>query len=374
MSDNPQIIKEFLELVKIDAVSFNERLIVDAVINKLLDIGCSIVVEDDSGFHIGGNSGNVYALFEGKLPGCLLFSAHLDRTPNGFGIKPQFSGTKITSDGTTILAADDIAGVVAILDGLRRIKSNNTPHCTVEIVFTVAEEVYLSGSQTFDFSKILAKFGYVMDSSGPLGRIVSSAPSDAQLTLKVYGKTAHAGAEPERGKNAIIAASKILANLSDGRIDHETTANISSFHAGGEATNVVCDYAEIKGEARSRDHEKLSNYINYFYRQCNEVAESFGVVVEANHFVPYHCFEVDKDSICIRLAVETLQNMGIKPTIQPGGGGMDANRFYEHGIECVGLATGYYLNHTTREYINSNDLILSGILVENLIKNYSFSV
>lgn len=374
MSDHPEIIKEFLELIQLDAVSFNERKVADAVKGKLYEIGCEEIIEDNAGSLIDGNSGNIYAVFPGELPGFLLFSAHLDRIPGGFVIKPQFSDSLITTDGSTILAADDIAGVVAILDGLRRIKKKGTAHCTVEIVFTVAEEVFLSGSKFFDFSMIRSKIGYVLDSSGPIGRIVSSAPSDAQLSIKVHGKTAHAGAEPERGKNAIIIASRILADLLDGRIDHETTANISSFHAGGEATNIVCDYAEIKGEARSRDHEKLKNHINYFYRHCREVADNLGARIEVEHFLPYHCFAVDNESLCVQLAEGTLQKMGIQPVIQPGGGGMDANRFNEHGIECIGLATGYNRNHTTREYINTNDLILSGVLVEELIKNYSSSL
>jgi tripeptide aminopeptidase len=176
----------------------------------------------------------------------------MDRVENGLGIRPQMRDGVITSGGSTILAADDLAGVSAILDGMRRTKESGRPHCSVEIVFTVSEEIHLEGSRHFDFGRIQSGFGFVFDSSGPVGRIVNSAPSAAQLTIETYGKKAHAGAEPEKGKNALLGMAKILCDIKDGRLDFETTANYAVCSVGDAATNIVCDYAKVLGEVRSR--------------------------------------------------------------------------------------------------------------------------
>ncbi|HBG02349.1 MAG TPA: peptidase M20, partial [Firmicutes bacterium] len=76
--------------------------------------------------------------------------AHMDRVRPGFGIKPQLKDGVIRSDGTTILAADDVAGIVAILEALRIIKEQKLPHGRIEILFTVAEEGGLFGAKSLD--------------------------------------------------------------------------------------------------------------------------------------------------------------------------------------------------------------------------------
>ena len=105
-----RLVDEFLELVQIDSAPKNERLIADALLAKLRSLGLT-VTEDDSGAKIGGNAGNILGVLEGeKAAPPLLFCAHMDRVHPGFGIQPQLKGGLITSDGTTILAADDVAG------------------------------------------------------------------------------------------------------------------------------------------------------------------------------------------------------------------------------------------------------------------------
>ena len=160
-----RIIDEFFELVSIDAISRNEREIADSVKVKLAELGCR-VEEDDAATHIGGNTGNIYAVLDGTIEGSILLSAHLDRVANGYGIKPRIDGSRIVSDRTTILAADDISGVVAILDGVRRIKESGKPHPRIEIVFTVCEENGVLGSKYLDYSKIKSKVRLCIGFSG----------------------------------------------------------------------------------------------------------------------------------------------------------------------------------------------------------------
>ena len=109
------IVEEFIELAEIDTVSRQERAMVDALKGKLEALGCT-VREDDTASKVDGTAGNLIAVLEGQTEGSVLLAAHVDRVQNGFGIKPQVRDGKIVSDGTTVLAADDLSGVAAMLD------------------------------------------------------------------------------------------------------------------------------------------------------------------------------------------------------------------------------------------------------------------
>ena len=366
-----RIIDEFLELVKIPSPSGGEREMADVLKKKLKGLGLS-AREDGAGAGFGGNAGNLLAVLPAS-PGmenreAVLFSAHMDRVPNGDEIRPVFTGDgRLTSDGTTILAADDLAGVCAVLDGLRRVREKNVPHGRVEILFTVSEELGLRGAKNFDYSQLCAKHGYCLDSSGRLGRVVTAAPAIDKLHIRVSGKSAHAGASPEKGINAIRAAAAFLAGVRDGRLDEESTANYGIVRAG-KATNVICDLAEITGEARSRDPAKLRAYEEYAENFLKESVRVFGAQAQLRVEENHGAFRVPAEDRSVVLACRALKNLGIAPYPEAGGGGMDANLMNGHGIAAVGIATGYEKNHTEQEELFLQDLRMSGALTEELIR------
>lgn len=152
------MLKEFLELVQIPVQSRDERKIADVVKQKLIDLGLT-VEEDNAGEKLGGNTGNLIGRLAGAsdVPSILL-SAHLDRVRNSGAIHPVVNEAEdlIKSDGTSILAADDVSGLCAVLDGLRRVKESGKPHGPVEVVFSVCEEIGVQGSGQLDFSKLKA--------------------------------------------------------------------------------------------------------------------------------------------------------------------------------------------------------------------------
>ena len=153
------MLKEFLELIQIPVQSRDERKIADVVKQKLLDLGLT-VEEDKAGEKLGGNTGNLIGRLAGasEVPSILL-SAHLDRVRNSGAIHPVVNEAEdlIKSDGTSILAADDVSGLCAVLDGLRRVKESGKPHGPVEVVFSVCEEIGVQGSGQLDFSKLKSK-------------------------------------------------------------------------------------------------------------------------------------------------------------------------------------------------------------------------
>ncbi|NLK20429.1 MAG: M20/M25/M40 family metallo-hydrolase [Synergistaceae bacterium] len=369
---HPAIINDFLELVQIDAASLNERAVADAVTAKLKEIGCSVWEDPESARALGGNAGNLYAVLDGGLEGSILFSSHLDRVANGIGIKPVFSDGRIVSRGT-ILAADDLSGVAAIIDGLRRVKESGEKHSRVEVVFTVCEEKGILGSLHLDYSRIKSKTAYVLDSPGRIGRVINSAPSRVSIAIEIKGRAAHAGNAPEQGINAVAVGARILTSIKEGRIDGESTANFSTFEASGP-TNIVTAKAVIVGEARSRNHAKLENYLAELGAVCKKVASETGAEITVDVTHNYRSFLTPESSETIGLIGRVFDDMGIQMKVEPGGGGMDANRLSANGIECVGVATGYAKNHTPDEFLVAEDLVRSGELVQRLISAYSSSI
>ena len=371
-----KILDEFMELVGISSPTGDERRMADTLKQKLFEIGCE-VQEDDAGRALGGTAGNVIARLKGEGGRPVLLSAHMDRVPNGDGIICKVDGDRIVSAGDTILAADDVSGICAILDGLRRVVKSGRPHGGVEIVFTVHEERLAMGGKFLDYNLISARNAYCFDSPGRIGRIISSAPYKVQFFVDVFGKQAHAGNEPERGVNAVVCASKCLYDIQDGRIDEETTANWAVFRAGSMedreqvVTNVVCDHAEICGEARSRNKEKLDAYVSYVKEHFRAALECTPAEYTLTVKECFDGFSVPPEDPTVSILAAELRAMGITPVIEGGGGGMDANRLNARGIRCVGVATGYRFNHSTREELFIDDLVLAGELVERLVMAYA---
>ncbi len=287
---NERMLQEFIELVTTDAVSGQEAQVAAKLTKKLEKLGFAVTM-DRAGQVFPGDCGNLTAIRAGDLPGALFLSAHMDRVPNGFGIKPVERDGFLYSDGTTILAADDISGVCAILEGIRQVLAEGKPLPRLEILFSVQEETAF-GSKAADYSPFQAKLGYIFDSSGPAGRFVNGAPGGYNLDVDIIGRASHAGAAPEKGINAAKVLCDLVSSLPQGRIDPETTANFPILSTGTTARNVVCDSAHLSGEARSRDQEKLRAYVDRFLERCRELEQETGAAVKARAIEDYPAFLV----------------------------------------------------------------------------------
>ncbi|MDR2006701.1 MAG: M20/M25/M40 family metallo-hydrolase, partial [Acidaminococcales bacterium] len=320
--DTHRMVQEFIELVSTDAASKNERLVADKLIKKLAEIGLDIH-EDDAGKTIGGNTGNIIATMQGTRPGHLMLCAHMDRVEPGMGIRPQITEDgHIASDGKTILAADNIAGVVIILEALRRVKESGQAHPTVEVIFTVCEEIGLAGSRYLDYSRIQSKMGYVFDTSGNVGRVVSRAPFKGVVTVEVFGKAAHAGNFPERGVNAIMAAAHILDGVKEGRLSDTATSNFGCIN-GGSNIGTVCDYVVIRGELRNHSLQGLKDYYAYIEEYCNKRIQDTNATCELSLTMDYDGFVVQDYDPCMKLLIKVMEKMRIPPFVVAGMGGMD---------------------------------------------------
>ncbi len=368
MVNKDRLVNEFVELVKIDSLSLKEREMCDTLKKKLEALGYS-PVEDDAGQKLGGQCGNIICTVKGnkEVPAVLL-TAHMDTVVPGIGKKPVIDGDIIRSDGTTILGGDDAAGIAIILEVLKVLKEQNIPHGDIQIAFTIAEEIGLQGSKNMDFSKIYAKYGFILDSDGKIGCAAVKAPSQNKIHAVIKGKAAHAGMEPENGISAFSIMSDAIASMKLGRIDEETTANIGTVH-GGVATNIVCDRVEIEGEARSRQASKLEAQTEHM-RQCFEkAAEKWGGQVEFIAELEYPSFSIDTDSEIIQIMEKAAGESGFAFEAITTGGGSDTNIINSKGIQAVDMSIGMTKVHSVNEQISITDMENATVYLISILKN-----
>ena len=362
--------QEFMDLVTTDSASGKEEAIAQKLMPKLEELGFT-VSRDNAGDLFGGECGNVIGIREGELDGAILLSSHMDRVPNGFGIKPVEKDGIVYSDGTTILAADDLSGVVAILEGVRGALAAGKPLPRIEIVFSVGEELNLWGAKGMDVSMLKSRIGYMFDSPGRTGRVINGAPGRYDLDVEIFGKPAHAGNEPEKGIDAAKIMCDMISTLKQGRLDFESTANFPILKTGSTARNVVCDYAMFQGETRSRSRQKLLDYVAYFEDHCKKVAEAAGAEIKITKYEGFLPFLIPEDDEVMVVVKKACEAVGIECKVEVGGGGMDANIYNAKGMFTVGVATGYSKNHTKNEQLILEDYYKSGELAQKIIETYA---
>lgn len=296
-----------------------------------------------------------------------MFSAHMDTVRPGIGKKAirREDGT-ITSDGTTVLGADDAAGVAEILEMLRLIREFHIPHPDIEILFSVAEELYSQGCQVFDYTKIRSRKAYVMDLSGPVGRAAVAAPSIISLKIRINGKTAHAGFCPEEGIHAILIAGRAISRIRNGHVDADTTVNLGTIQ-GGTGRNIVPDLVEITGEIRSMDHNKALGQVETIRWIFEEEAANMGGTAEVKSVTEIQAYRIQADELVVTQFQAACRELGLSGELEDTFGGSDNNHFVVHGIRGIVVANAMNEVHTTKEYTSVWELTRATELILKIV-------
>jgi tripeptide aminopeptidase len=355
----------FLELVRIDSLSRRELDVAQRLRREVESVGASCRF-DNAGERVRGNTGNLIAKLPGNVTGVppFLLAAHMDTVAPGEGVKPIVEGDLIRTDGTTVLGGDDKSGCAVICEVLHRLRESEIPHGPIEAVFTICEEIGLQGARNLDLALIAAREGLVYDSDAP-GYLVVRAPSAVSISFTVKGLEAHAGVAPERGLSAIKIAATAIAGMRLGRIDDETTANLGVIK-GGRAGNIIPADVTVRGEARSRNAAKLQAQVDHMIACFTEAVAGASVVIDGKRFTPslehsvhraYDGMDIGDDAPLVKKVLEAAQRLGRAIEPQGTGGGCDANIFNQRGIVAANLGTGMREIHTTREWLDVNDMI-----------------
>lgn len=367
MINQERIVNTFLTYVQIDSESLEEKDFALKVAEDFKTLGAEISF-DKAGEIVGGTIGNLYCKICGDSSlEPILMSAHMDTVKPGKGIHPIIQENIIKTDGTTILGSDDKAGIVCILEALRYAKENKINHPPIEVIFTIAEEIGLKGSQNLDYSKINAKKGVVLDSGGDAGKIIIAAPGQLKLTGTFIGKSAHAGVAPEKGISSIQIAAHAISNMKLLRIDEETTANIGTL-SSNYATNIVPERIKIFGEARSRDNAKLKAQGEHMMKCIQDACKKFGGKFEGELIHSYSGYKYTEDNTFIKELKMACETAGLTPKFAVSGGGSDVNNMIEKGISAVNIGCGMDKVHTVNEQISIDNLVNTTKFLIELIR------
>ncbi|MFH1151325.1 MAG: M20/M25/M40 family metallo-hydrolase [Actinomycetota bacterium] len=347
----------FQELVRIDSEPRSEGKMC-AFLKEFFSHAGLTVHEDTGAAANGGECGNLVVRVPAgafsPLPPVML-NAHMDSVVPSRGVFPLDIGDRFTSLGETVLGADCKAGLAVLMTCAEWLLSAGLGHRSLELVFTVQEEIGLAGAKNMDMSLVDGEWAVVLDGSGPVGGIVVEAPGQEQITFTVRGRGAHAGIEPEKGVNAIACAAKAISTLQLGRLDERTTANVGVFR-GGEAVNIVPDLVTVQAEVRGHDDERLRSERDAMVLAFARAAEESGCGLETEVERSFERFRLDASSTPVRFLAPAMRKCGIEPHTTSSGGGSDANVFNRAGIPaacmCIGLANA----HSKEEYILKSDM------------------
>jgi tripeptide aminopeptidase len=374
MINQARLVKTFTDLVRIDSESKNEIDVAIYIKNKLKKLGISYKI-DSSKKLTKSNHGNIIAtLGKNKKYPTILLSSHMDTVTNGKSIKPVVKKNYITSDGRTILGADDKSGLAIILETLEVLKKNKLKHCNIEVAITTCEEIGLLGARYLDYKLLKAKEGIVLDSTSP-ERLVFKGPSSDYFNITIKGIEAHSGINPEHGLSSIAVSAEIITKMKTGRINKNTTINIGRIN-GGSAVNIVPGQTEIMCEIRSHNERKIKSELNKIKKtltaankKYKKINKNFNASIKVNRI--YNSINIPKNIFIIKSILSTCKDFNYKVDLVETGGGADANFFVQNGINTVNLGTGMRDFHTTKEklilkeFYQSANIVLNSLIIKS---------
>jgi len=366
MPDKKRLLHLFEQLVSFDSPSFDERDICDFIKKQLSDTGL-LVDEDNSAAITGGTCGNLYAFADGSLSlPPLLFCAHMDTVEPSRGkrIETDKNGI-ITSGGTTVLGADDCAGIAEILEAWTSVCESQAPHRPLEFLFTYAEEPYCKGIRHFDFSKLKSKEAYVLDLTGSVGGAAYQAPAIISFKAVFSGRAAHAGFDPENGINAVKAAAEAISHTECGRTNG-MTVNIGTV-SGGTADNIVPDKCLLTGEIRSYTDAEAKEKLESIFAVFKNAAEKYLASVETESTVHFPAYCTDISAQVVQRFKSACSELNIPVSLCSTFGGSDNNHLAAHGISGIVAAPGMNKCHSCDEFTTEDELMRAADIVYALM-------
>lgn len=358
-----RLIDIFLELTAIDALSQNEKPVADYIKKFLAGLGIT-ASEDNTKEATGSNTGNL--ICKVGTGGNFALLSHMDTARPTKNLKAIVHNDRITSSGDTILGGDDRAGISVILYSVEKAIKEKVPINDFTIGFTVCEETTMLGSRTIMLPEQI-KGGIIFDSQYRPGKFIYAACGAKYFKVKIIGKASHAGIFPEKGINSIAVASAIIANITQGRLDEETTVNIGTIQ-GGEATNVVSPVTVFEGEVRSFDKQKVEKVLDEIKTTIIKISEHNKAQFIIDERWDFEPFVLSETSSTYKRISEAIAGAGLEVQPVKSLGGSDANSLNARGIEAVNIGIGAQNPHGDDEFILIEDLYKAAEIASRLIR------
>jgi len=354
-AERERLHETFEALCRLESPSRHERGVADWLTEQLRALGLE-VEEDESGPAVRSDAGNLLTRIPGRGSDSVLLCAHMDTVPLAAGVEPVLVDGRWENANDGILGADNKTAIAVILELARRYTGGGEPPpIGIEILFTVCEEVSLSGSEEFDVSRLQSAFGFVFDHATPIGEIVIASPTHYRILAELRGRAAHAGVRPEVGRSAVVAAANAIAAMRLGRLDAATTANVGMIE-GGSAINVIPERCRIEAEVRSLDADRAATAATELVDHLQDAANAGECDLDVNVTKMFAGYRTKSRAAQLAVAERALRACGYDPRHIESGGASDANSFEAAGFSCTCLADGVEHNHEPGERVSASDL------------------
>lgn len=280
--------------------------------------------------------------------------------------------TLITTDGTTLLGADDKAGIAEIMAALNYIISKEMPHGSLSVAFMPDEEIG-SGTDNFDVERFGAQYAYTVD-GWEVGEIIYENFNASQVTIRIRGKKIHTGKAKGKMVNAQLVGIEINQLLPAGEVPAETEGLQGFYHllcSEGNVVNATMVYA-----VRDHDDELFQKRLDTLGTICEKMNEKYGpgtvsftVDDEYRNMRPV----IEKCFHLVDHAVAATKAAGAEPKSYPSRGGTDGARLSFKGLPCPNIGVGGYAYHGPMEHITAEAIeSVTRILLE-IVRSYAES-
>ena len=285
---------------------------------------------------------------------------------------PTLSGLKgrtlITTDGTTLLGADDKAGVAEIMTAVEELIAEGTPHGDIWIGFTPDEEVG-AGADLFDLDYFKADYAYTVDGDYE-GEVAYENFNAASAVFSITGVNVHPGEAKDIMINAALVGCEIVALLPKNETPSHTEGREGFFHL----TDMSGDVASATLSFIVRDHDKdlFESRLNLLRTLEVEMNQKYGagtVELEIKHSYENMLSVIEQQMYIVDLAKNAIASVGLTPISRPVRGGTDGARLSFMGLPCPNLGTGGYGFHGPYEHISVEGMQTAVQIIKTIAAN-----
>ncbi|RQO71010.1 peptidase T [Pedobacter sp. KBW01] len=392
---NKSLEQRFVKYAKIDTQSdpasptcpstLKQKNLGQELVNELLEIGVSDAEMDDNGYVYGTIPSNT----DKKLP-VIFFCSHMDTSPDcsGENVKPiihdkyqgqdlvlpddnkimirmsdhkdlkhQIGNDIITASGTTLLGADNKAGLAEIMEAAAFLMKNpEVKHGTIKVLFTPDEEIG-RGVDKVDLKKLGADFGYTIDGE-TLGSIEDETFSADGARLTVYGVSTHPGFAKGKMESAIKILAEILDSLPKDTLTPEATHQKDGFIHPVSISGQV-EEAEAQFIIRDFTDEKLAQHGTFLAQTVEKVMAKYpNSTYKLEIKAQYRNMKqvLDQHPKIVQYGIEAIERAGVVAKQQSIRGGTDGSRLSYMGLPCPNIFAGEHAFHSKQEWVSVQDM------------------
>ena len=367
-----KMLKKELEELGLSNIFINKACFVNATLPSNIDkkvptVGF-IAHMDTADFNAEGINPQIIDNYDGKdiiLNKEQNIVLKVEEFPN---LKNYISKTLITTDGTTLLGADDKSGIVEIIEAVKYLKEHpEIKHGDIKMAFGPDEEIG-RGADYFDVKEFAADYAYTMD-GGPIGELEYESFNAAQATFKIKGVSVHPGTAKGKMINAGLIASEIIEMFPKDEVP-EKTEGYEGFYYLVE-THTSCEDGEVVYILRDHDKVKFLAKKEFVKELVEKVNKKYGKEVVKLELKDeyYNMGEIIKDHMyVVDIAKQAMENLGIKPLIKAIRGGTDGSKISFMGLPTPNIFAGGENFHGKYEFVALESMEKATDVIVEIVK------